>query len=147
MDFADTVPRADMVNDMQPAPDAQAAKRRKVRKGTRSCWECRRRKVKCIFTMPQDTKCTVCTRRHTTCIGQETLLDEQTFNHIFATPNASVVPSQEPNNDHWSRTTNVVDETRHASSRTFADVTPAPSPSITNFLVSHLRRSLRMALL
>jgi hypothetical protein len=55
--------------------DEPSAKRRKVRKGTHSCWECRRRKAKCVFASPDDTVCTPCARRHTRCVGQETLED------------------------------------------------------------------------
>ncbi|KAH8887615.1 hypothetical protein GQ53DRAFT_796183 [Thozetella sp. PMI_491] len=45
--------------------------RRKVRKGTQSCWECKRRKIKCIFATPADAICGGCKRRGTSCIGQE----------------------------------------------------------------------------
>ncbi|KAJ4395802.1 hypothetical protein N0V93_000016 [Gnomoniopsis smithogilvyi] len=47
------------------------AKRRKVRKGTRSCWECRRRKIKCQFNKPEDAICIGCKQRGTTCRSQE----------------------------------------------------------------------------
>lgn len=50
-------------------------KRRKVRKGTQSCRDCRRRKVRCIFTAPTDTICNACERRGIECISQE-VLDE-----------------------------------------------------------------------
>ncbi|KKO97935.1 hypothetical protein THAR02_09962 [Trichoderma harzianum] len=46
-------------------------KRRKVRKGTRSCWECRRRKLKCIFGSPADTTCISCKRRGAKCVDQQ----------------------------------------------------------------------------
>ncbi|KAH8131351.1 hypothetical protein FP744_10003763 [Trichoderma asperellum] len=46
-------------------------KRRKVRKGTRSCWECRRRKMKCIFSSPADTICVSCERRGAKCVDQQ----------------------------------------------------------------------------
>lgn len=46
-------------------------KRRKVRKGTRSCWECRRRKMKCIFGSPADTICVSCQRRGAKCVDQQ----------------------------------------------------------------------------
>lgn len=46
-------------------------KRRKVRKGTRSCWECRRRKMKCIFGSPTDTACISCKRRGAKCVDQQ----------------------------------------------------------------------------
>ncbi|KAF4440713.1 hypothetical protein F53441_12224 [Fusarium austroafricanum] len=48
-----------------------SVKRRKVRKGTRSCWECRRRKIKCQFENEDDSICIPCTQRDTTCISQE----------------------------------------------------------------------------
>ncbi|KAJ5735429.1 uncharacterized protein N7483_000554 [Penicillium malachiteum] len=47
------------------------AKRRKIRKGTRSCWECRQRKMKCIFSKPTDNICTRCRRRGVKCVSQE----------------------------------------------------------------------------
>ncbi|KAJ5805012.1 hypothetical protein N7474_010899, partial [Penicillium riverlandense] len=43
---------------------------RKTRKGTQSCWECRRRKVRCIFASSAHA-CNNCRRRGSTCIGQE----------------------------------------------------------------------------
>ncbi|KAI0193462.1 hypothetical protein F4808DRAFT_464811 [Astrocystis sublimbata] len=50
--------------------DSPTAKRRKVRKGTRSCWECKRRKVKCVFEGDCDV-CLGCQRRRTPCVAQE----------------------------------------------------------------------------
>jgi hypothetical protein len=47
------------------------AKRRKVRKGTRSCWECKRRKVRCSFASNSDEVCVPCRRRRTVCVSQE----------------------------------------------------------------------------
>jgi hypothetical protein len=47
------------------------SKRRKVRKGTQSCWECRRRKVRCIFAATTDAICKNCKRRGTACNSQE----------------------------------------------------------------------------
>ncbi|KFA56654.1 hypothetical protein S40293_06253 [Stachybotrys chartarum IBT 40293] len=47
------------------------AKRRKTRKGTRSCWECKRRKVRCEFSHSEDAICICCRRRGTECISQE----------------------------------------------------------------------------
>ncbi|KAK0720100.1 hypothetical protein B0H67DRAFT_176248 [Lasiosphaeris hirsuta] len=54
--------------------DAQAeseAKRRKIRKGTRSCWECKRRKIRCTFHSELDAVCIGCRRRGTKCVSQE----------------------------------------------------------------------------
>lgn len=47
--------------------------RRKVRKGTRSCWECRGRKVKCLFITSgaNDAVCEGCIIRGTRCVSQE----------------------------------------------------------------------------
>ena len=51
-------------------------KRRKIRKGTRSCWECKRRKVKCIFSCEKEVVCLNCQRRGSKCISQD-LPEEQ----------------------------------------------------------------------
>ncbi|KAJ2892672.1 hypothetical protein MKZ38_009487 [Zalerion maritima] len=55
----------------QPGP-----KRRRVRKGTQSCWGCKRRKVRCSFSDSSaekslDTVCDGCKKRGTACISQE----------------------------------------------------------------------------
>jgi hypothetical protein len=48
---------------------------RRVRKGTQSCWECKRRKVRCTFAPPQhvnvNVTCDGCKRRGTLCVSQE----------------------------------------------------------------------------
>ncbi|CAG7566392.1 unnamed protein product [Fusarium equiseti] len=49
----------------EPAP-----KRRKLRKGTQSCWECKRRKAKCIFSDSLGI-CDSCKRRGTDCVSQD----------------------------------------------------------------------------
>lgn len=46
------------------------AKRRRLRKGTHSCWECKRRKMKCIFD-PAVNICNGCRRRGSQCLSQE----------------------------------------------------------------------------
>lgn len=53
------------------ATDEPQSKRRKVRKGTQSCWECKRRKIRCNFSGPLETVCDNCKRRWTVCISQE----------------------------------------------------------------------------
>ena len=55
---------------MESWPDESTAKRRKLRKGTHSCHECRRRKVKCLYATPDDAICVVCERRGAHCISQ-----------------------------------------------------------------------------
>ncbi|CAK7218042.1 hypothetical protein SEUCBS140593_003409 [Sporothrix eucalyptigena] len=49
----------------------QEARRRKVRKGTHSCWECRRRKIRCQFASPDDVVCIGCRARGSACRSQE----------------------------------------------------------------------------
>lgn len=66
--------------------DEQAAKRRKVRKGTRSCWECRRRKAKCTFTVPHDIVCITCRRRGSKCVSQDVIEDDEGSPGRSATP-------------------------------------------------------------
>jgi hypothetical protein len=51
---------------MVTQPDA---KRRKVRKGTHSCWACKRRKMKCIFD--DNPICQGCSHRGSQCVSQD----------------------------------------------------------------------------
>ncbi|KAL4789353.1 hypothetical protein BDV19DRAFT_397147 [Aspergillus venezuelensis] len=46
-------------------------KRRKIRKGTTSCWECKRRKVRCSLVDHPDRVCTACHRRGKQCVTQD----------------------------------------------------------------------------
>ncbi|KAK8137573.1 hypothetical protein PG984_003066 [Apiospora sp. TS-2023a] len=52
-------------------PKLPQLKRRKLRKGTQSCWECKRRKIRCTFTSPADSICDGCRSRRTKCVSQE----------------------------------------------------------------------------
>ncbi|KAI8724256.1 Zn(2)-C6 fungal-type domain-containing protein [Fusarium sp. LHS14.1] len=54
-------------------------KRLRVRKGTKSCWECKRRKIRCTFATSADMRCTGCKRRRTACVGQEFPDESMTF--------------------------------------------------------------------
>ena len=58
-------------------------KRRKVRKGTRSCWQCKRRKIRCSFVTPLDSICIGCRKRGTTCVSQQYPLE------MAATPSST----------------------------------------------------------
>ncbi|CRL29067.1 Fungal transcriptional regulatory protein, N-terminal [Penicillium camemberti] len=58
---------------MMAPSDEPTPKRRKVRKGTHSCWECRQRKVKCTFSSLDDAICINCHRRGTKCTSQAVL--------------------------------------------------------------------------
>ena len=57
-------------HEPEPAP-SPTPKRRKVRKGTQSCWECRRRKAKCTFSDDTPDVCQPCQRRGSDCVSQE----------------------------------------------------------------------------
>ncbi|OJZ89759.1 hypothetical protein ASPFODRAFT_30619 [Aspergillus luchuensis CBS 106.47] len=46
-----------------------------MRKGTRSCTACRRRKVRCIFPSEESDVCSNCDRRGSTCVPQGVSLD------------------------------------------------------------------------
>lgn len=47
------------------------AKRQKLRKGTHSCWACKRRKMKCVFDPFDNTICKPCQIRGSKCVSQE----------------------------------------------------------------------------
>ncbi|KAJ5675969.1 hypothetical protein N7462_008866 [Penicillium macrosclerotiorum] len=64
-------PRLRCSVDPVATDNTSSMKRRKIRKGTRSCWECRQRKMKCIFNQPTDTICIRCRRRGVNCVSQE----------------------------------------------------------------------------
>ncbi len=49
----------------------QGPPRKKMRKGTKSCLECRRRKIKCTFEPGSTAVCQECYARGSTCIDQE----------------------------------------------------------------------------
>lgn len=60
-------------NDSQAvnSDHAQGPLRKKMRKGTKSCLECRRRKIKCTFEPGRPACCNECYARGSTCIDQE----------------------------------------------------------------------------
>ncbi|KAK4142457.1 uncharacterized protein C8A04DRAFT_13184, partial [Dichotomopilus funicola] len=64
--------RASIPEQDTAAPQSDSERpRKRVRKGTRSCWECKRRKVRCGFASASDTICSPCRRRKTGCVSQE----------------------------------------------------------------------------
>jgi hypothetical protein len=57
--------------------DGHARKRRRsLRKGTHSCWACKRRKEKCSYK--DGSVCTGCLRRGTRCVSQRFIEEEAT---------------------------------------------------------------------
>ncbi|PWY89181.1 hypothetical protein BO70DRAFT_265762, partial [Aspergillus heteromorphus CBS 117.55] len=54
-----------------PGPAYPVSKRRKTRKGTFSCWECKHRKRRCKFEPPSSPICVYCQSHGSPCISQE----------------------------------------------------------------------------
>ncbi|PTB36284.1 hypothetical protein M441DRAFT_151739 [Trichoderma asperellum CBS 433.97] len=52
-------------------PNPSRLERRKLRRGTTSCWECKRRKTKCHFEQGKSTACESCQRRGCKCVLQD----------------------------------------------------------------------------
>ncbi|KAI0188908.1 hypothetical protein EV127DRAFT_433283 [Xylaria flabelliformis] len=76
MAASEVAPLRELAEPVTTAPEADGIlpsprPRRKVRKGTKSCWECKNRKIKCIFRLPTDETCMRCARRGVQCVGQE----------------------------------------------------------------------------
>jgi hypothetical protein len=67
-------------NDIDSTCSEPDTKRRKIRKGTTSCWDCKKRKVKCTYDATSDIICIACRRRGTPCIGQDQP-EEVAFSH------------------------------------------------------------------
>jgi hypothetical protein len=55
--------------------------RKKMRKGTHSCFECRRRKIRCIFQADNPDVCSECFARGSKCIDQEHANPEVVVDH------------------------------------------------------------------
>ncbi|KAF1845758.1 uncharacterized protein K460DRAFT_377112 [Cucurbitaria berberidis CBS 394.84] len=55
--------------------------RKKMRKGTHSCFECRRRKIRCIFQADNPDVCSECFARGSRCIDQEQANPEVVVDH------------------------------------------------------------------
>lgn len=104
------------------ASERSAARRRQVRKGTRSCWECRRRKIRCVFDGPggRDT-CRTCWEKGTPCVGQEFPEDE--VPHVRATVGSVV--------DRLGRMERLVEQLYHRESPGKSPVPQSNLPSGT----------------
>ncbi|KAJ5578241.1 uncharacterized protein N7459_007205 [Penicillium hispanicum] len=57
--------------DNEPSHTSAFVKRRKIRKGTTSCWECKHRKKRCEFESGSTTTCIFCERNGLSCVSQE----------------------------------------------------------------------------
>ncbi|KAJ5202702.1 hypothetical protein N7449_004781 [Penicillium cf. viridicatum] len=58
------------IHDPQARPGDHQP-RKKIRKGTRSCWQCKHRKVGCNFASDSDQSCKECLARGLPCRSQE----------------------------------------------------------------------------
>ncbi|KAB5580228.1 hypothetical protein GE09DRAFT_1167776 [Coniochaeta sp. 2T2.1] len=65
-------------------------KRRRVRRGTQSCWECKRRKIRCSFTVPDESVCDGCRSRGVKCTSQDKAVRSRLAIHLVA--NNSQIP-------------------------------------------------------
>ncbi|KAJ5848095.1 hypothetical protein N7455_012052 [Penicillium solitum] len=60
-----------MQSTHDPQSRAGDQPRKKIRKGTRSCWQCKHRKVRCNFASDSDQSCKECLARGLPCRSQE----------------------------------------------------------------------------
>ncbi|KAL7917392.1 hypothetical protein ACQKWADRAFT_306941 [Trichoderma austrokoningii] len=60
-----------MANSDRGSGQFPTPKRRKIRKGTQSCWECKRRKIRCTFAAQTDSVCDGCKSRRVKCLSQD----------------------------------------------------------------------------
>ncbi|KAH6688449.1 hypothetical protein F5X68DRAFT_255380 [Plectosphaerella plurivora] len=67
-------------------------KRRKIRKGTTSCWECKRRKVRCLYDADQ-AACRECRQKESVCVGQDHPEDGAT-QQVLPVPTATDAPDR-----------------------------------------------------
>ncbi|KAL7803965.1 hypothetical protein V8C43DRAFT_1530 [Trichoderma afarasin] len=71
-------------------PTPTRIERRKLRRGTTSCWECKRRKTRCHFEQSSSSACVSCKRRGSKCVLQhiEECLGTQTAEQLNHHANA-----------------------------------------------------------
>lgn len=69
--FTDDSPTGENTRPAGTNNHNQGPPRKRMRKGTKSCLECRRRKIKCTFDPPNSAICKECYARGSTCIDQE----------------------------------------------------------------------------
>ncbi|KAM6477948.1 hypothetical protein HDV62DRAFT_192058 [Trichoderma sp. SZMC 28011] len=105
--------------------------RRKLRRGTTSCWECKRRKTRCHFEQSSSSACVSCKRRGSKCVLQhlEECLGTQ----------ATEQPNHHPNvGERMEHLEEMVDQLVHQSTTT-------PSASNQNSCLLHANDSAQQA--
>ncbi|KAF3483209.1 putative C6 finger domain protein [Arthroderma uncinatum] len=63
--------RRALSGDTDTSQHDQEPQRKKMRKGTKSCYECRRRKIRCTYAAARPGICNECHARGSSCIDQE----------------------------------------------------------------------------
>lgn len=98
-------------------------KRRRLRKGTHSCWQCKKRKVKCIpDPLTDGGACDGCRRRGSRCVGQECPED------------GSLPAAPTPNPDHSTPgKTSPCDQSSHRDGLAAPASTVSSCPSLAYF--------------
>lgn len=116
-------PNGDLFETCSAAETSNAPKKRKIRKGTLSCWECKRRKIRCTFAAPTDTICDGCRSRQTSCVSQE-------FHDEVALPTRKV--------DRLSRVESLVEQLVSRSGKERSGMLGQPGQANTPSAVSNL---------
>lgn len=107
-----------------PADVEPLVKRRRLRKGTHSCWHCKKRKVKCVpDPLVDGGPCDECRRRGSRCVGQECPENVS----LLATP--TLMPDHTSMGITTTANTNRLSEppgcTPHQSGEKYGETTPA----------------------
>lgn len=103
---------------------AQGPPRKKMRKGTKSCIECRRRKIKCTFDAGRTSICNECFARGSTCIDQE-----HGDISSFTAPSTTTISKDEQNSALKERVTYLEDLVKQVLDRLPEKNGPSESPS------------------
>ncbi|KAJ5752921.1 hypothetical protein N7520_009838 [Penicillium odoratum] len=123
----------------------RSLKRRKVRKGTTSCWECRRRKKRCEFTESAST-CNACQRIGVPCVSQvftDTVSNEpdhlsQRLDQVEALVTQFVRQRKGQSNQELRRATPTPEIDRAPTLRSVNHERLSRGPSLTGYLYSVL---------
>lgn len=122
------------MND-SPASSSLPHRRRKIRKGTFSCWECKNRKRKCHF-QPGISECLSCRQKGLQCLTQEYDTGESGYAHVAKRIGhvEGLVSQLLQQRQDEGRTANVVD---HDAAMTTIPRQPSKSTiSVSTFLYS-----------
>lgn len=124
-------------------------KRKRLRKGTHSCWQCKKRKVKCIpDPLADGGACDGCRRRGSRCVGQDspedvpllaapTPIPDHTAVSITVTANTNSLPTSCRDGEGRGRTKQATasscDQSSHQNGLAASASTTSSSPSLAYF--------------